>query len=150
MYVNKTSSEDAQSPQEQEDNDDKDNNDNKVFVLPATFVLKMNWKVGSQKMANAIAESVGSRCSSQEDVQQLKSVLSAGDYSAKKGTVFQFDCQKQDGIRISVNGKQVTKELVGSSELSEAFCKTYMDDNTVSPTLKQSCLEGMKIHQKRK
>jgi len=130
---------------------------------PATFLLKMNFKVGSQKMANAIAESVGTRTSTattttttttsqdididididdnnHSSLSQLKSLILGGmnEQPAKKGTEFRFDCTRE-GIEVAVNGQ--SQGTIRSPNLAKAFCNVYLDENTVSPTLKSSCLE---------
>lgn len=73
----------------------------------ATFLLQMSFKVGAEKMASAIAESVAPRHSSASDVDELKTLIFNGvskKGAAVKGTTFQFACSSS-GIEVSVDGK---------------------------------------------
>ena len=110
---------------------------------PASFLLKMNFKVGAEKMANAIAESVAPRHDNAGDVDALKSLIFEGvskkDGGATKGTTFQFDCCSS-GIDVSVDGAK--QGNVPSAGLAQSFCDVYMDDDAVSSALKQSCLDN--------
>ena len=108
-----------------------------------SFVLKMNFKVGAEKMAAAIAESVAPRHSSAAEVNTLKNLIFAGvseKGAAVKGTVLQFDCSPENGLDVSVDGKE--QGNVASPGLAKAFCKVYLDDKCVSPALKESILEA--------
>jgi Chalcone isomerase-like len=107
-----------------------------------SFVLKMNFKVGAEKMASAIAESVAPRHSSASEVDSLKNLIFEGvseKGAAVKGTVLQFDCSPENGVDVSVDGKE--QGNVSSPGLAKAFCKVYLDDNCVSPALRESILE---------
>ncbi|KAG7353848.1 chalcone isomerase-like protein [Nitzschia inconspicua] len=106
-----------------------------------SFVLKMNFKVGAEKMASAIADSVTPRHNSASDVGELKDLIFSGvaDKGAcVKGTVLQFDCN--DGVEVTVDGK--TQGKVQSGGLAKAFCDVYLDDKCVSPPLRDSILEN--------
>jgi hypothetical protein len=107
-----------------------------------TFLLKMNFKVGAEKMASAIAESVAPRYQgSSSEVNDLKELIVKGiDGAATKGTTFQFDCT-EEGLEVSVNGKE--QGVVPSSGLAKAFCDVYLDDKAVSPALRTSCLDTL-------
>jgi hypothetical protein len=107
-----------------------------------TFMLKMNFKVGAEKMASAIAESVAPRHQgSDAELKDLKELISNGiDGAATKGTTFEFACT-EDGLEVTVNGKE--QGVVPSSGLAKAFCDVYLDDKAVSPALKSSCLETL-------
>jgi Chalcone isomerase-like len=108
---------------------------------PTSFVLKMNFKVGAEKMASAIADSVSPRHNSASDVGELKDLIFSGvaDKGAcVKGTVLQFDCD--DGVEVTVDGK--TQGKVKSSGLAKAFCDVYLDDKCVSPPLRESILDN--------
>jgi hypothetical protein len=107
-----------------------------------SFVLKMNFKVGAEKMSSAIDDTVAPRHSSAADVDNLKNLIYAGvseKGAAVKGTVLQFDCSPENGLDVSVDGKE--QGNVASPGLAKAFCKVYLDDNCVSPALKESILE---------
>eukprot|EP00560_Eucampia_antarctica_P006138 CAMPEP_0197823160 /NCGR_PEP_ID=MMETSP1437-20131217/481_1 /TAXON_ID=49252 ORGANISM="Eucampia antarctica, Strain CCMP1452" /NCGR_SAMPLE_ID=MMETSP1437 /ASSEMBLY_ACC=CAM_ASM_001096 /LENGTH=185 /DNA_ID=CAMNT_0043422173 /DNA_START=95 /DNA_END=652 /DNA_ORIENTATION=- len=110
---------------------------------PTTFLLKMNFKVGAEKMASAIADSVAPRHSGDSnEVDNLKKLIFEGiseKGAATKGTTFQFDCSN-DKISVSVDG--VDQGSVESSGLSQAFCDVYLDKNSVSNALKESCLNN--------
>lgn len=105
----------------------------------------MNFKVGAEKMASAIADSVAPRhTGSAKDVEQLKTLIfdgvnANGDGAATKGTTFQFDCGS-DGLGVSVDGK--SQGSVESPGLSQSFCDVYLDDKCVSSQLRDSCLEN--------
>ena len=107
-----------------------------------SFLLKMNFKVGAEKMASAIAESVAPRhVGGEAELRYLKELISKGiEGAATKGTTFQFDCT-EDGLEVSVNGKE--QGVVPSPGLAKAFCDVYLDDKAVSPALKASCLETL-------
>lgn len=109
---------------------------------PTSFLLKMNFNVGAEKMASAIADSVAPRHNSPKEVDALKTLIFNGvskKGGASKGTTFQFDCEKH-GINVSVDG---TKQgNVPSAGLSQAFCDVYMDDKCVSSALRESCLDN--------
>jgi len=108
----------------------------------STFLLKMNFKVGAEKMASAIAESVAPRHSgSESEISDLKGLIANGiSGAAKKGTTFQFDCS-EEGLKVSVDGKD--QGVVPSAGLARAFCDVYLDDKAVSPQLRKSCLETL-------
>lgn len=108
---------------------------------PAAFVIKMNFKVGAEKMASAIADSVAPRHSSASEVSELKDLIFAGvsdKGAAFKGTVIEFDCS--DGVAVSVDGTGQGK--VSSPGLAQAMCDVYLDDKSVSPKLRESILEN--------
>ena len=105
-----------------------------------TFVLKMNFKVGAEKMAGAIAESVSPRASNEAQVETLKKLILDGvaaKGAATPGTTLQFDCS-DEGVKVSVD----SKEIGVAPGLKKAFCEVYLDDNCVSPALRNSCVEN--------
>lgn len=108
-----------------------------------TFRLQMNFKVGAEKMASAIADSVAPRHNgSSNEVEQLKEMIFNGvatKGAAVKGTTMEFECSK-GGVGVKVDGKEMG--TVPSPGLAKAFCDVYLDENGVSPTLKNSCLEN--------
>lgn len=109
-----------------------------------TFLLQMAFKVGAEKMASAISDSVAPRYhgSNKGDVDKLRQLLVQGipgETGASKGTTLQFDCSS-DGISVAVNGKKTGK--VQSKELSRSFCDVYLDAKCVSPALVESCLQN--------
>lgn len=105
-----------------------------------TFLLKMNFKVGAEKMASAIAESVEPRASDKGSVETLKQLLVDGiaaKRAAVPGTKLQFDCS-EDGVKVFVDDKEVGV----APGLCQAFCDVYLDDKAVSPALRDSCVEN--------
>lgn len=107
---------------------------------PTTFLLKMKFKVGAEKMANAIADSVAPRHNNAAEVEELKTLIFDGigaKGAATPGTTFQFDCGDSD-LSVSVDGKK--QGSVVSSGLSQAFCDVYLDDKCVSKPLRDSCI----------
>jgi hypothetical protein len=99
---------------------------------PSSFELQMSFKVGGDKMASAIAESVAPRHKgSSSDVDQLKSIIASGvgPDGAIKGTTFTFDCT-DSGVAVSVNGQR--KGEVESSTLARAL-KASVLENCCSP-----------------
>ena len=108
---------------------------------PATFLLKFNFKVGAEKVASSITDSISSRFSNTKDVAKLKQMLCDGvseKGTTVKGTTMQFDCSK-GGVTAWLDGKNLG--YVSSGGLGAAFCEVYLDNKSVSPALRQSCLE---------
>lgn len=105
-----------------------------------SFVLKMNFKVGAEKMAAAIAESVSPRASNTKAVETLKSLILEGVASkgaATPGTILQFDCS-DGGVKVSVDGS-----VVGIAPgLRQAFSDVFLDNKCVSPSFQNSCVEN--------
>lgn len=112
---------------------------------PTTFLLQMNFKVGAEKMASAIADSVAPRHKGDSaDVDSLKELIFKGvsekdGGAATKGTTFQFDCSSS-GVGVAVDGKD--QGSVDSSSLSQSFCDVYLDDQCVSGPLRESCVDN--------
>lgn len=107
-----------------------------------TFLLEMSFKVGAEKMATAIADSVAPRHTGEKsDVENLKSIIFSGvaEKGATKGTTFQFDCALS-GVAVTINGE--ARGSVASPNLAAAFCDVYCDDQSVSPAFRSSCLEN--------
>jgi hypothetical protein len=114
----------------------------------------MNFKVGAEKMASAIAESVAPRHSVSSEVDDLKGLIFSGvsvKGAAVKGTEIKFDCcpekgEEEDeeagvvGVSVSVDGKE--QGNVPSTGLAKALCQVYLDDKCVSQQLRDSILEN--------
>jgi len=98
--------------------------------------------VSSKTIADAIAETVKLRYDGPKaDVQYLKTLISEGikenGGQAVKGSSLQFDCSN-DGVAVSVDGaKQGTANFAG---LGGSFVDIFVDENTVSPSLVDDCL----------
>ena len=104
-----------------------------------TFLLKMSLKVGAEKMAAAIAESVDPRTSDKGAVETLKQLILDGvaaKGTAAPGTELQFDCS-HDGVKVLVDGK----EIGTTPGLCQAFCDVFLDKDGVSPALRDSIVE---------
>ncbi|KAL7452455.1 hypothetical protein ACHAWC_004178 [Mediolabrus comicus] len=108
-----------------------------------SFVLEMVYSAGAEKIAGAIGESVKPRYNGDSsDIGKLESLIVNGVNAiggqAIKGTVFRFDCSKE-GVSVSVNGADQGMALFEG--LGSAFVDVFMDSNSVSPTLKDSCVK---------
>mmetsp|Transcript_23763 Transcript_23763/g.38862 ORF Transcript_23763/g.38862 Transcript_23763/m.38862 type:complete len:497 (-) Transcript_23763:108-1598(-) len=106
-----------------------------------TFLLKMNFKVGAEKMADAIAESVSPRTSDRGAVEILKKLILDGisaKGAASPGTTLQFDCLVSGEVKVSVDGN----EIGSAPGLCHAFCDVFLDDNGVSPAFRDSVVEN--------
>ena len=109
---------------------------------PTSFLLEMNFQVSAEKMAKAIGESVAPRyAGSPEHIEKLKGLIRKG-VGATKGSVgrgnnIQFDCSPE-GIAVAVDGKE--QGNVPNTDLAAAFCDVYLDEKSVTPTLRDSCI----------
>jgi len=112
-----------------------------------SFVLEMILQAEAKVIAEAIADSVGVRYDgSRLDIEQLEHLIDDGisgkGGQAKKGTTLRFDCTKE-GVSLSVDG--VERGTVKASGLGKAFVDVYLDNNAVSPSLIDSCIENSSI-----
>jgi len=108
-----------------------------------SFVLHMTYSVGAEKIASAIGESVHPRYSgSSEHIKVLETLIIDGvnkiGGQASKGTTFRFDCDL-DGVEVSVNG--MSQGYATFDGLGAAFVDVFTDENAVSQTLVDSCLD---------
>lgn len=113
-------------------------------ALPAsagtTFLLKMNFKVGAEKMAAALADSVAPRAADAEAVGALKRLILEGvaaKGAASPGTTLRFDCGRA-GVTVFVDGA----EIGSAPGLGRAFCDVFLDEDGVSPALRESVVEN--------
>ena len=114
--------------------------DSVVSANSTTFLLKMNFKVGAEKMAGAIADSVSPRASSKASVEALKKLILDGVSSkgaATPGTILKFDCSSSGDVKVSVDGV----EIGSAPGIQQAFCDVFLDDKAVSPKFRESCIE---------
>ena len=114
--------------------------DSIISASATTFLLKMNFKVGAEKMAGAIADSVSPRASKKASVEALKQLILDGVSSkgaATPGTILKFDCSSSGDVKVSVDGK----EIGSAPGIQQAFCDVFLDDKSVSPKFRESCIE---------
>ena len=103
----------------------------------------MVYSVTTEKIASAIGDSVRPRYSGWPNgIDELESLIIDGvnkvGGQASKGTTFRFDCTS-DGVSVSVNDSQ--QGTVAFDRLGSSFVDVFMDDNAVSPTLVDNCLD---------
>ncbi|KAK1740018.1 ADP/ATP carrier protein [Skeletonema marinoi] len=119
------------------------NNDN----VQMTFLLKMNFKVSAEKMASAIVDSVIPRTTSTstetESVKTLQKLILDGVAATAKGaatpgTELKFDCLSNGDVKVAVDGKEVGI----ASGLGSAFANVFLDEEGVSPALRDSIVEN--------
>jgi hypothetical protein len=108
-----------------------------------TFVLEMTYSAGAEKIAGAIAESVKPRYNGNPtDINELEALIVKGvnmkGGQASKGTKFRFDCS-QDGVSVSVDGSD--QGMAAFEGMGGAFVDVFLDDNAVSPSLIENCVE---------
>lgn len=109
---------------------------------PVTFLLNFKMGVGAEKVSSSIADAISSRYNGAKDVAQLKQILCDGvseKGSTAKGTTMQFDCTK-GGVKVFLDGKNLGS--VSSGGLGAAFCGAYLDGKSVSPALRQNCIDS--------
>ncbi len=109
-----------------------------------SFLLEMILQAEGKVIAEAIADSVGVRYDGpRTDVEQLENLINDGisgkGGQANKGTMLRFDCTKE-GVSLSVDG--VERGIVKASGLGRAFVDVYLDNDAVSPSLIDSCVEN--------
>ena len=94
-----------------------------------TYMLKMSYGVGAQKMTSALADALKPRCSDSKLIAQFEECLLKGLPSgAPKGTKLVFSTGG-GRLGVSVNDKAVG--TIGSKVLSSAFASIYCDKNAV-------------------
>jgi hypothetical protein len=108
-----------------------------------TFILEMTYSAGAEKIAGAIAESVKPRYNGHpSNISELEGLIVKGinmkGGQASKGTIFRFDCS-QEGVRVSVDGSD--QGIAAFEGIGSAFVDVFLDDNAVSPSLIDSCVE---------
>ena len=109
-----------------------------------TFVLEIVYSATADEIATAIAQSLKPRHrGSSSQLEELESLIINGikESSSKFSTLgaeLQFDCSSR-GLAVSVNGSP--QGSIKSEEIGSAFVDIYMDSDTVSPTLVESCVK---------
>ena len=94
-----------------------------------TYMLKMSYGVGAQKMASALSDALKPRCSDAKSIAAFEACLLKGlPDGAPKGTSMVFSTGGGK-LSVSVNGKSVG--AVGGKALCAAFANIYSDKNAV-------------------
>ncbi|CAB9521499.1 expressed unknown protein [Seminavis robusta] len=94
-----------------------------------TFLLKMNMKVGSEKMASALSDALKPRCNDKDSIEEFKTMVTQGlPKGCKKGTDLAF-ATKGGKVAFTVNNKAIGN--VGSKSLATAFKGIYCDGKAV-------------------
>ncbi|EJK62560.1 hypothetical protein THAOC_16823 [Thalassiosira oceanica] len=108
------------------------------------FVLEIVYSATANEIAAAIAQSLQPRHQgSSSQLEELESLIINGiNESTSKfstlGASLHFDCSRR-GLTVSVNGS--LQGSIKSEEIGSAFVDIYMDSNTVSPSLIESCVK---------
>ena len=94
-----------------------------------TYMLKMSYGVGAQKMTSALADALKPRCSDAKSISDFEACLLKGlPNGAPKGTKLTFGTGG-GGLKVAVNDKAVGS--IGSKRLASAFANIYCDGNAV-------------------
>ena len=94
-----------------------------------TYVLKMSYGVGANKMVGALGDALKPRCSDAGSVEEFEACLLQGlPDGAPKGTTMAF-ATGGGKLGVTVNEKRVG--TVGSRPLAEAFANIYSDSKAV-------------------
>lgn len=94
-----------------------------------TFLLKMNMKVGAEKMASAMTDALKPRCKDAERIDEFKNIMTSGlPKGCSKGMSLSF-ATKGGKIAMSVNNKSIG--TVSSKPLAKAFQGIYTDRKAV-------------------
>mmetsp|Transcript_1835 Transcript_1835/g.3223 ORF Transcript_1835/g.3223 Transcript_1835/m.3223 type:complete len:265 (-) Transcript_1835:216-1010(-) len=121
-------------------------------AVPTTFLLDYVLKTTADVIATTLGDAVENRMEAYPDASEgeilaatemfkqilFESVENSGGV-ATKGTTIRFDCDLNDGVRISLDGQEVG--TVPSRLLSKALCDIYLDDKTFSQQLRDCCLQ---------
>mmetsp|Transcript_8022 Transcript_8022/g.13341 ORF Transcript_8022/g.13341 Transcript_8022/m.13341 type:complete len:220 (+) Transcript_8022:36-695(+) len=102
-----------------------------------SIVLRMARDVGADKMVSALADSVKPRLKSDMGaLKQFQTILSEAlaDGGAKNNMIFRFDAPSTDKLNVHVGGKM--QGSIQSPPLVNALYSVYLDEDAVSPTLK--------------
>jgi hypothetical protein len=62
---------------------------------------------------------------------------------AKEGTVFRFDNSGNNKLTVMIDGATVAQGTISSGALCRAFTSVYLGKDSVSPSLKQSCIKNI-------
>ena len=94
-----------------------------------SYMLKMTYGVGAQKMTSALVDALKPRCSDARAIDAFEACLLKGlPKGAPKGTKLVFSTGG-NALKVAVNDKSVG--TVGSKKLASAFANIYCDRNAV-------------------
>mmetsp|Transcript_47041 Transcript_47041/g.142447 ORF Transcript_47041/g.142447 Transcript_47041/m.142447 type:complete len:166 (-) Transcript_47041:462-959(-) len=94
-----------------------------------SFLLKMSYSVGAEKMSSALADALKPRCSDSGAVANFKEMMLKGlPDGAKKGTTLLFGTNKGK-LTFAVNDKEVGS--IASKPLASGFSGIYTDKKAV-------------------
>lgn len=94
-----------------------------------TFLLKMNMKVGAEKMASAMTDALKPRCKDAESIEEFKTAMLNGlPKGCSKGSSLAFAC-KGGKLSMSANNKKIG--CVKNKNLAKAFIGIYTDRKAV-------------------
>ena len=94
-----------------------------------TFLLKMNMKVGAEKMASALGDALKPRCSDAGCIEEFKEVMTKGlPKGCSKGMSLAF-VTKGGKVAMLANNKSIGS--VSSKDLAKAFKGIYTDKKAV-------------------
>jgi len=94
-----------------------------------TFLLKMNMKVGAEKMASALGDALEPRCKDGACIDEFKSIMTKGlPKGCAKGMSLAF-LTKGGKVAIKANNKSIG--AVSSKPLAKAFQGIYTDKKAV-------------------
>lgn len=94
-----------------------------------TYMLKMSYGVGAQKMASALSDALKPRCSDSKSIAAFEDCLLKGlPNGAPKGTKLVFSTGGS-ALKVAVNDKAVG--TIGSKPLAKAFANVYCDGKAV-------------------
>lgn len=94
-----------------------------------TYMLKMSYGVGAQKMTSALADALKPRCSDAKSIEAFEECLLKGlPNGAPKGTKLVFSTGGS-ALKVAVNDKAVG--TISSKKLASAFANIYCDSKAV-------------------
>jgi hypothetical protein len=94
-----------------------------------TFLLKMNMKVGAEKMASALSDALKPRCRDAACIEEFKTIMTKGlPKGCTKGMSLAF-VTKGGKVAILANDKSIGS--VSSKPLAKAFQGIYTDKKAV-------------------
>jgi len=107
--------------------------------LTKSILLRMAREVGADTMISALSDSIKPRIGADLDaLKKFEAILSeslAGG-KVKNDMTFRFDSSANGALDVLING--ATKGSINSKPLIKALFGTYLDKNTVAPTLKEN------------